>query len=242
MNFKNNFSNGIKNLIKYFPIFTILAVWLVFSSQYSLKGAAPFPSTYLLNNFDPWNEYDLLTGPVKNGATPDVITQIYPWKWLVIDSFKTGNFPLWNPYAFSGTPLLANYQSAVLSPLNLLYFILPFVDAWSISIILQPLLASLFMFIYLKSIHRSDFASIIGALAFGFCGFITSWMMYGTLGYAILYLPLALFAIEKFYQTKKWQYSALLAISIPLSLFSGHFQTSLYFLAFISFYILRNFA
>ncbi len=232
----------VKNLIKYFSILAILAVWLVFSSQYFLKGAAPFPSTYLLNNFDPWNEYDLLTGPVKNGATPDVITQIFPWKWLVIDSFKSGNFPLWNPYAFSGTPLLANYQSAVLSPLNLLYFILPFVDAWSISIILQPLLASLFMFIFLKSIHRSDFASIIGALAFGFCGFITSWIMYGTLGFAILFLPLALFAIEKFYQTRKWQYKILFVASIPLSLFSGHFQTSLYFLIFIFIYILFKFA
>lgn len=232
----------VKKLIKYFPILVILAVWFVFSSQYFLKGEAPFPSTYLLNNFDPWNEYDLLTGPVKNGANPDVITQIFPWKWLVIDSFKNGNFPLWNPYSFSGTPLLANYQSAVLSPLNILYFILPFEDGWSISVLLQPLLASLFMFAFLKSIHRSDFASIIGAIAFGFCGFITSWIMYGTLGFAILFLPLALFAIEKFYQTKKWQYSVLFAISIPLSLFSGHFQTSLYFLIFIFIYILFKFA
>lgn len=232
----------VKNLIKYLPIIFILAIWLVFSSQYFLKGAAPFPSTYLLNNFDPWNEYDLLTGPVKNGSTPDVITQIFPWKWLVIDSFKSGNFPLWNPYAFSGTPLLANYQSGALSPLNILYFIFPFVDAWSMSVLLQPLLASLFMFIFLKSINRSDFASTIGAIAFGFCGFITSWIMYGTLGFAILYLPLALFAIEKFYETKKWQYSTLLAVSIPLSLFSGHFQTSLYFLIFVFLYILFKFA
>ncbi|MBI2621379.1 MAG: YfhO family protein [Candidatus Levybacteria bacterium] len=225
-----------KSLVKYFPILIIIFVWLIFSSQYFLKGAAPFPSTYLLNNFDPWNEYDIIVGPVKNGATPDVITQIYPWKWLVIDSFKSGNFPLWNPYAFSGTPLLANYQSAVLSPLNLLYFTFPFNDAWSISILLQPLLASLFMFLYLKSIKRSEFASTVAAIAFGFCGFIASWMMYGTLGFAILYLPASLFAIEKFYATKKWQYLALLSISLPLSFFSGHFQTSLYFLIFVFLY------
>lgn len=231
----------VKKLIKYFPFIFIFAVWLIFSSQYFLKGAAPFPSTYLLNNFDPWNAYDLLTGPVKNGSTPDVITQIFPWKWVVIDSFKSGNFPLWNIYAFSGTPLLANYQSAVLSPLNLLYFILPFVDAWSISVLLQPLLASIFMFAFLKSVKRSDWAGLIGAVAFGFCGFITSWMMYGTLGYAILFLPLALFAIEKFHQTEKWGYSVLLAASIPLSLFSGHFQTSLYFLAFVFLYIVFKF-
>ncbi len=228
----------VKNLIKIWPVLIIFFVWFAFSSPYFLKGLAPFPSDYLMNNFDPWNEYDLSTGPVKNSAAPDVITQIYPWKRLVIDTLKEGAFPLWNPYSFSGTPLLANYQSAALSPLNLLYFILPFEDGWSISILLQPLLAGIFTFFYLRTVNRSLEASAFGGVAFMFCGFITSWMLYGTLGFAILYLPLALFAIEKFYQTKKWQYFSLLSVSIPLSFFSGHFQTSLYFLLFLCIYIL----
>lgn len=231
----------VKKLVNYFPIIIIFAVWLIFSSQYFIKGQVPFPSTYLLNSFDPWNDYDLYQGPVKNSATPDVITQIYPWKAIVIDTYKNGNFPLWNPYSFSGTPLLANYQSAVLSPLNILYFILPFVDAWSIIILIQPLLASIFMYMFLRSIKRSEYASVIGAISFGFCGFITSWLMYGTLGFAILFLPIALFAIEKFNETKKWQYSLVLSLTIPLSFFSGHFQTSLYFLIFVGIYILFKF-
>ena len=40
---------------------------------------------------------------------------ILPWKNLTIETFKMGQWPLWNPYAFSGTPHLANFQSAVLS-------------------------------------------------------------------------------------------------------------------------------
>src|SRR3989344_9668467 len=235
------FKSKILSFRKTWPILFLVFIWLIFSYPYFLKGLVPFPSDYLVNFFAPWSSYPEFWGPIKNNATPDVISQIYPWKKLVIDTWKSGSIPLWNPYGFSGTPLLANYQSAALSPLNILYFILPFIDAWSISVLLQPLLASLFMFIFLKSINRSDFASIIGAIAFGFCGFITSWIMYGTLGFAILFLPLALLAIEKFYQTKKWQYNALLAISIQLSLFSGHFQTSLYFLIFIFAYILFKF-
>ena len=131
----------MKLALKYWPIIFIVGVWLVFAHPYFIFGKVPFPSGYLVNFFAPWNALPDFAGPYKNGATPDVITQIYPWKNLVIDFWKQGSIPLWNPYSFSGTPLLANYQSAALSPLNLLYLILPFIDAWSIAVLLQSLLA-----------------------------------------------------------------------------------------------------
>ena len=227
-----------KFLLKFWPILVILSVWLVFASPYFLKDKVPFPSTYLVNNFSPWNAYPELAGPIKNNATPDVIVQIYPWKKLVIDLWKQGVVPLWNPYGFSGTPLLANYQAAALSPLNLLYFALPYIDAWSIQILLQPLLAGIFMYLFLRSLKIEKEGAVLGAVSFMFCGFITSWMVYGTLGYAIVFLPLALLAIEHFYESKKWYYLALLTFTVPLSFFSGHFQTSLYFLLFIIGYLL----
>lgn len=218
---------------KFWPIIFIIGVWFIFSAPFFISGKVPFPSTYLSNFFSPWSAYGTYIGPIKNAATPDVATQIYPWKNLVIEIWKSGNIPLWNSYGFSGTPLLANYQSAVFSPLNLLYFVFSFINAWSIQILLQPLLAGIFMYIFAKSLRFGESASLISSLAFMFCGFITTWMVYGTLGYAIIFLPLALFAIEKFYQTKKWFYTLLLSLTFPLSFFSGHFQISLYFLVFV---------
>ncbi|OGH16039.1 MAG: hypothetical protein A3C30_00715 [Candidatus Levybacteria bacterium RIFCSPHIGHO2_02_FULL_40_18] len=226
----------MKLALKYWPIIFIVGVWLVFAHPYFIFGKVPFPSGYLVNFFAPWNAVPDFAGPYKNGATPDVITQIYPWKNLVIDFWKQGSIPLWNPYSFSGTPLLANYQSAALSPLNLLYLILPFIDAWSIAVLLQSLLAGLFTYLYIRTLKLSEFGAIVSSIAFMFAGFITTWMSYQTLGYAILFLPLSLFAVEKFFETKKWQYALLLSATIPLSFFSGHFQTSLYFLLFIFFY------
>jgi len=230
-----------KYLIKYWPIIFIIGVWLIFAHPYFIFEKVPFPSGYLVNFFAPWNTVPEFAGPFKNGATPDVITQIYPWKILVIDLWKQGSIPLWNPYSFSGTPLLANYQSAALSPLNLLYLVLPFIDAWSIAVLLQPLLAGLFMYMFVRAVGVSREGSVISAIAFMFCGFIATWMSYQTLGYAILFLPLALFAIEKFFNTTKWYYPLLLTITIPLSFFSGHFQTSLYFLLFVTAYCFLKF-
>src|SRR3989304_8660667 len=179
----------MKLALKYWPIIFIVGVWLVFAHPYFIFGKVPFPSGYLVNFFAPWNAVPDFAGPYKNGATPDVITQIYPWKNLVIELWKQGSIPLWNPYSFSGTPLLANYQSAALSPLNLLYLIFPFTDAWSIAVLLQPLLAGLFMYMLIRPFRVNSGGSVIASIAFMFSGFITTWMSYQTLGYAILFLP-----------------------------------------------------
>jgi hypothetical protein len=231
----------MKLLQRFWPLILIFAVWFIFASPYFVKHKVPFSSTYLVNFFSPWNAYPGFSSPVKNNAMPDVITQIYPWKTLTINTFRNLQIPLWNPYSFSGTPQLANYQSAVLSPMNLIFFILPFIDAWSLLVLLQPLLAGLFMYSFLKTLKINNEGSTVGSLAFMFCGFITTWMTYATLGYAILFLPLALYAIEKFYQTQKIRFLILLSFSLPLSFFSGHFQISIYLFLFVLAYILFKF-
>jgi uncharacterized membrane protein len=221
----------------FWPVILIFVVWFVFASPYFVQHKVPFSSTYLVNFFSPWNAYPGFASPVKNNAMPDVMSQIYPWKSLTIETLKNLQIPLWNPYSFSGTPQLANYQSAVLSPFNLLFFILPFIDAWSLLVLLQPILAGIFMYLFLRALKIGEGGSLVGAIGFMLCGFITTWMAYATLGYAILFLPLALFAIEKFYQTQKHRFLVLLSFCLPLSIFSGHFQISLYFLLFILAYV-----
>ncbi len=215
-----------KIIVKFWPVLFIFSVWFIFASPYFFKGLVPFPSKYLVTFFPPWNAaYGM---PVKNNAMPDVITQIYPWKKLTIDTWKKGEIPLWNPYSFSGTAHLGNYQSAVLSPFNLLFFVLPQIDAWSLLVLLQPLLAGLFMYIFLKEIGRSDVGSTIGSIAFMFCGFLVVWMAYATLGYAALFLPFILWAMHKVSVKGSWWYGVLVSAGLAFSFFSGHFQISLY--------------
>ncbi len=225
-------------LKKFWPIGFIFIIWFIFSSPYFIQNKIPFASDYLVNFFSPWNSYHGFASAVKNNAMSDVIGQILPWKAFTVDSLKNGIIPLWNPYSFSGTPHLANYQSAVLSPLNLIFFVLPFVDAWSILVLFQPLLAGIFMLVYLRSLNLNSESALFGSVSFMFCGFITTWMGYATLGYAILFLPLALFFIEKFYKNKSFKYLLLLSLTFPLSFFSGHFQISLYFALMVSFYLI----
>jgi len=210
----------------------------VFSYPYWFKGLIPFPSDYLVTFFAPWQYFFGM--PVKNGAMPDVVTQMYPWKHLVVGMWTSGLVPLWDPYVFSGTPLLANYQSAVFHPLNFLFFTLPQSDAWSVMILLQPLLAGLFTYVFARQIGLSRSASLIAAMSFMFCGFMTVWMAYGTLSYALLWLPLILFAVEKVF-SNRYPFLVLISFSTAASFFSGHFQTSLYVLGATFMYLVFKF-
>ena len=227
-----------KFLFRFWPVIFIFFIWFIFSSPYFVKNKVPYASNYQVNFFSPWSTYSQLAGPVKNNAMPDVIGQIYPWKHFTIETLKTGQIPFWNPYSLSGSPHLANYQSAVLSPFNFIFLILPFIDAWSILVLLQPLLAGIFMYLLMQALSVKKAGSLISSVAFMFCGFMTAWMGYATLGYSILFLPLAIYSIEKFYSSNKTRFLFLLALTLPLSFFSGHFQISLYFFIFVLGYLL----
>lgn len=196
-------------------------------------GAIPFPGDSLLSNFKPWQvtSYDGYgAGGIPNKAQyPDVIRQMYPWRMEAIRQWKEGNVPLWNPYSFSGTPLLANFQSASLYPLNIVFLFLSETVSWTLLVALQPLLALFFTYLYLRRLKISTLASLFGAVSYGISGFMTVWLEYNTVGHIMAWFPLALYAIEQFNPV-------LLTLSITLSLLSGHPQVALYAILFTFIY------
>lgn len=217
---------------RFWPVLFILSIWFLFSYPYFVQNKVPYPSEYQVNFFPPWSQYQKNWGPVKNNAMPDVIAQIYPWKHFSIESLKKGQIPFWNPNNFAGNPHVGNFQSAVFSPFNLFYFVLPFVDAWSVVILLQPLLAGLFTYLFIRSIGVGKIGSLIASACYMFCGFIVVWMAYGTLSMTVAFLPFILLGIEQFVKTKKYLYLLSLCIGVPMIFFSGHFQMGLYVLLF----------
>jgi len=200
------------------------------------RGLVPFPGDSLMSDFQPWRSASYegyAPGGVPSKAQyPDVSRQIYPWKTLVVDSLKQGKLPLWNPYSFSGSPLLANFQSAAAYPLNIFYLAFPQIDAWTLLVMLQPFLALIFTYWYMKKIGSGPLGATMASLSYGFSGFMAVWLEYNTVGHVILWLPLILLAIE--YQRSKPNgiWLGILAGANSLSLLAGHPQLYAYMLAF----------
>ena len=54
-------------------------------------------------------------------GTVDVLTYTLPLRQLVSGLIRSFELPLWNNYIFSGFPLLANPQTGIFYPLNIIF-------------------------------------------------------------------------------------------------------------------------
>jgi len=220
----------------------ILAVLLtllplvVFSKIF--KGDILIPGCSLYNEYYPWKDTDDVS--VKNycaGKTfwgPDPLLFMYPLKTISIENLKKGIIPLWNPYVFNGTPLLANNQSAVFYPFNLLYFIFDFNFAWSLVTILQPMGAGLFMYLYLRRLKISSVSSFWGGMIFSWSGVMTGYFHHQVIGHTVLWVPLILYLYEGIGEVARAKSLLLLTIAFTCLLTAGHFQFALYSLMLVA--------
>lgn len=228
-----------KEAIVVFLLLTVIS--LVFFYKTVLFGLVPFPSDLLIAEYNPWKTYSFLgysPGSFPNKAQYfDVLRQLYPWKLFAIEQLKMGEIPLWNPYNFSGAPLLANFQSAVFYPLNIRYFIFPFLPTWVVLVFIQPLLAGFFTYLYARKIGISSIASLFSSISYAFSLFMMVWLEYSTIGQVILWLPLSLFAIESLLEKREIKLMILYAFSLVFPLLAGHPQIFAYSFLFTLIYI-----
>ena len=187
----------MKRLI--YPLVFIIVVLLFFWKVF-FHGLLPISADTIVGMYHPWRDFfvkEYPNGiPFKNFLITDSVRQQYPWRQLAVELLKNKKMPFWNPYSFAGTPLLANFQSASFYPLNILFF-LPFDFAWSILVILQPILAGLFLYLYLCCFNLKKEACFLGAITFAFSGFFVAWLEWNTVLHSALWLPLILLSIEK---------------------------------------------
>lgn len=233
-----------------FPV-ALIFVTGIFFWKFFVQGLLPIPSDTIIGLYHPYRDLyatEYPNGiPYKNPLITDPVRQQYPWRFIAIQQIKQGEWPVWNPYSFAGTPLLANLQSAPFYPLNIFFFIFPFHSAWSLLVILQPVLAGLFLYLYLREMKLSRRAAVFGGFVFSFCGFNMAWLTWNTLGHVALWLPLVLYLKERVLkllaeQKRNWRriflWGAVIVFSECAYIFAGHIQTALYAVAFSTIYVL----
>jgi len=216
---------------KIWPYLIILIIILAFFAPV-LKGQVPFPGDYLIDQ-NPYRTSSFLGygpgGYPNKGQGIDVVTEIYPWRYFSAGQFKNAQIPFWDPYNFSGNPLLANFQTAVFYPLNFFYFVFPFNFAWTLIIMLQPFLAAIFLYLYLsKGLKLSKTASLLGGITFGFSSYMVVWLQYGNIGNTFLWLPLILLFIKKLSEKLSALNFLFLTIAFLMSFLGGYIQGFFY--------------
>lgn len=219
-----------------FVLLTLLFFYPIF------KNEVPFPGDLLIGEYAPYNSYSYFgynPGSYPNkGQDFDVIRLIFPAKMFAIESLKSGNLPLWNPYNFSGNPELATLQGGTFYPINIIFFILPFITAWTIYIVIQPILAGFFTFLLLREYKVSNLSALFGAFVFAFSSFMTVWIEYGNQDHTFIWLPLVLLLLNKNLKKPTVLKSVLIILALNLSIFAGYIQESMYVFIFSFLYVL----
>lgn len=184
---------------------------------------------------------ELLTG--SSWLYDDFPYVYYPGKNLMAVSLAKGIFPMWNPFAFSGTPFFADPQIGILYPLN--YIMKFFVSNDSLSplvvqniIVVHFLIASVICFYLAKEFKLNRIASFVFAMIFTYSSFMIIHMIHMNLIESLIWMPLALFLILRFNNTGKYFYIILAGLAMTVSILGGYPQTFFFNFIFIGCFVL----
>ncbi len=190
----------------------------------------------------PWKELQAQFGFHRpHNPMFDPIQQYLPWRIYAVESVRSGLLPLWNPYAFCGTPFLANLQSTLLYPLNLLFLFTGAASGFGVSALLHLILGGLFMYAFLRTHTLRPAAALLGALVLMFNGFTVAWLEYPTLSlWVFMWLPAILLCYERALRAPRSLWSVACALVIGFQFLGGHLQISGYvIIAFLLYALLR---
>lgn len=227
---------------EYFIAISLLVVLTgIIFYQFFFKGLYPFPGNYLIAWFEPWKTDHFINNVISiphKAIAEDVFRQTYPFRTLAIDIVKNLQLPLWNPYNGAGMPLLATMNIGFLDPFNIIFFFIPYYLAWSIYIVLQPLLIGISTYIFCRKISLGNKSSVFSAISFMLSGVVITRLIYGMFGLAFALLPFLLFLLESYSQNRKTKLILLLPICIFSLIVSTIPQISSYILFFALLYFI----
>jgi len=184
----------------------------------------------IVQTYPPWS-ITTRDHRVANPEINDIVMQIVPWAHQVRESWKSLQFPLWNALSGSGYPLLANGQSSGLSPIRFLAFPISFEYSFAGEAAMKMLIAMSFMYAFCRR-RWSELASAFGAICFGYCTFVQTWLHFPLVTVAV-FLPAAFLTLDLIFERPTWL-RFIGAISVwSVMLLGGHPETvaHIFFLA-----------
>ena len=159
----------------------------------------------------------------------DLYPYFFPQKAFFSDRLHAGEFPLWNNLTGFGYPVLGESQTGAAYPPHVVaYYLLDVNTAYNVEHLIHYVLCFVATGLFARRVGLGTSGSILMAVVFTYGWFPPR----ACLEWAIVtgaWLPVALWCVESFLQTRGWRYAIGLSIALGLQLLAGHFH-----LAFIT--------
>jgi len=161
----------------------------------------------------------------------------FPWREFIRRSFAQNEFPLWNPYNGLGAPFIANWQSAVFSPLRWPFYFLPFKAVVVPLIVLELAFAGFGAWLLARRLNLSDRSAFLCGAGFMLSGYLVQYLNNQHLVIDLL-LPYGLLACERLIARPVLGNLLLLVLVLVLVLLGGQPGAALFSCGFISAYLI----
>jgi hypothetical protein len=130
--------------------------------------------------------------------------QNYPLRVLSGQMLSAGHLPMWDPWIWSGSPLLGGLNAGSLYPGTWIFAVLPGLVAWTANLVFLYWVAAFGIYVLARMYGLTPLASVLGGASFAFAGSMTAqmvhlgvvqgaawipWMVAGELRLAQLFLP-----------------------------------------------------
>ena len=159
-----------------------------------------------------------------------------PLRVAAAQMVRSGHLPLWNPYIFSGMPMLAAAQGGFLFPLNWFYLVFSPVVATDLMTISAYMLAASGAYFFARRTGTSIAGAMTTSLIWQSSGFLIGQISHINIVHTAAMLPWVLWALERYVSKGSRGRGALLAVLVALQAFAGHQQTLFYSLMLVTVY------
>ena len=160
-----------------------------------------------------------------------------PVRELCASIVRSGILPLWNPYIYCGTPLLANMQSAVFDPLSIFMYVFPSPVAFKIVTFVAFYIAAVFTYAFVRRYGVSEEGALIAACVYSFTFYMRVKAVELADLHVMIWMPAVLFFAGKFLQQGKLYDMVFTSLVLSLSFLGGHPQVFFYvFILFTAIY------
>lgn len=164
----------------------------------------------------------LLGHPVLPG---DDLTQNLPLRVLAGQQLRGGRLPLFDPYIWSGAPLLGSWNAGAAYPLTWLFAIMPATAAWTLNLIATWAAAGLGTLWFLRALRLPALPSLLGALSFAFAGAMPAQVAHLGLVAGLSWVPLQLLAVLRLSEAgraaARLRWAGVLAAAFGLTILAG---------------------
>ena len=181
------------------------------------------------------------TGAFVPRGGGDLVSFIYPRYAFVAHAIRQGVLPLWDPYLFGGQPYLADVQSGLLYPLNLLTFALARnFDYHKLELLAigHYALAGIFAYALGRQLRLSRFGALTAGMVWEGSGFLVAHLGHYNLIAVAIWAPLVLALLQPALEGRSLAWVAAAAAALAVSTFAGHTQLSLYTGLLVVIYVL----